>query len=49
MIPHRLKARLSKDRPLTAITLRIPADVDEWLKTIALHERFLGYHALLKV
>ena len=48
MIPHRLTARLNKDRPLTSLTLRIVADVDESLKTIALHEGFWGYQALLK-
>jgi hypothetical protein len=48
MILHRLKARLSKDRPRTLITLRIAADVDESLKTMALHEGFCGYQALLK-
>ena len=48
MIPHRLKARLSKDWPLTSSTLRITADVVESLKTSAPHEGFLGYQALFK-
>ncbi len=48
MIPNRLKTRLRKDRPMTSITLRIPADVVESLKTIAPHKGFSGYQALLK-
>lgn len=48
MIPNRLKARLSKARPMTSITLRIPVDVVESLKTIAPHKGFSGYQALLK-
>ena len=48
MIPHCLKTRLSKDRPLTLITLRIPADVGESLKTATPHKGFSGYQALLK-
>lgn len=48
MIPERLKTRLSKNRPMTAITLRIPVDVVESLKTIAPHRGFSGYQALLK-
>lgn len=48
MIPNRLKARLKKDRPMTYITLRIPEDVVESIKTIAPHKGFSGYQALLK-
>jgi hypothetical protein len=48
MIPHRLKARLSKDRPLTSLTLRSPADVGETLQTSAPPGGFWGYQALLK-
>jgi hypothetical protein len=48
MIPNRLKTRLSKKRPMTSITLRIPADVVESLKIIAPHKGFSGYQALLK-
>lgn len=48
MIPSRLKARLTKDRVMTSITLRIPEDVVESLKTIAPHKGFSGYQALLK-
>ena len=48
MIPSRLKDRLKKDRAMTSITLRIPEDVVESLKTIAPHKGFSGYQALLK-
>jgi len=48
MIPSRLKARLKKDRAMTSITLRIPEDVVESLKSIAPHKGFSGYQALLK-
>jgi hypothetical protein len=43
-----VKARLTKDRPMTSITLRIPQDVVESLKQIAPHKGFSGYQALLK-
>ena len=36
MLSERLKSRLGKDRPMTSITLRIPVDVVESMKTIAL-------------
>ena len=48
MIPDKLKIRLKKDRPMTSITLRIPVDVVESLKTIAPKKGFSGYQALLK-
>jgi hypothetical protein len=48
MIPERLKKRLQKDRPMTAITLRIPKDVVDSLKAIAPLKGFSGYQALLK-
>lgn len=47
-IPDRIKTRLNKDRPMTSITLRIPADVVESLKEIAPLRGFSGYQALLK-
>ena len=47
-IPDRIKARLSKDRPMTSITLRIPVDAVESLKEIAPLRGFSGYQALLK-
>ena len=48
MITERLKNRLRKDRPMTSITLRIPVDVVESMKTIAPSKGFSGYQALLK-
>ena len=48
MITERLKNRLMKDRPMTSITLRIPVDVVESMKTIAPCKGFSGYQALLK-
>lgn len=47
-IPDRIKTRLTKDRAMTSITLRIPADVVESLKEIAPLKGFSGYQALLK-
>jgi hypothetical protein len=47
-IPDRIKARLTKDRPMTTITLRIPVDVVESLKEVAPQKGFSGYQALLK-
>ena len=47
-ITDTLKLRLVKDRPMTSITLRIPVDVVESLKTIAPKRGFGGYQALLK-
>lgn len=43
-----IKARLTKDRAMTSITLRIPEDVVASLKQIAPHKGFSGYQALLK-
>lgn len=48
MIPDLLKTRLTKDRPMTSITLRIPVDVVESMKEIAPQRGFSGYQALLK-
>jgi hypothetical protein len=48
MIPEKLKARLKKDRPMTTITLRVPVDVVDSLKTIAPHKGMSGYQALVK-
>lgn len=48
MLTDRLKKRLTKDRPMTSITLRIPVDVVESMKEIALKRGFSGYQALLK-
>ncbi len=48
MIPEKLKARFNKEREMTAITLRMPVDVVESLKTIAPLKGMSGYQALLK-
>src|SRR5258705_48606 len=48
MINERLKKRLKKDRPSTTITMRIPADVVESLKTVAPMRGFTAYQTLLK-
>lgn len=49
MIPDKLKARMTKDREMTTITLRVPLDVVESLKTLAPLKGMSGYQALLKV
>lgn len=48
MRSEQLKARLSKDRPMTSITIRIPVDVVESMKAIAPHKGLSGYQSLLK-
>ncbi len=48
MLNETLKTRLSKVRPVTSITLRIPVDVVESLKAIAPHKGYSGYQTLLK-
>jgi hypothetical protein len=48
MINERLRKRLKKDRPTTTITMRIPVDVVESLKTIAPARGFTAYQTLLK-
>jgi hypothetical protein len=48
MISDALKARLTRDRPMTSITMRIPVDVVESLKALALHKGFSGYQGLVK-
>lgn len=48
-IPDLIKTRLSKDRPMTSITLRIPVDVVESMKAIAPKRGFSGYQTLLKL
>ncbi len=48
MMPDKIKARLSKDRPSKSITIRIPVDLVESMKEIAPHRGFSGYQALLK-
>ena len=48
MRSERLQRRLSKNRPMTSITLRIPVDVVDSLKEIAPLRGFSGYQTLLK-
>ena len=48
MLTERLKTRLTKNRPMTSITLRIPVDVVDSLKKIAPLRGFSGYQTLLK-
>lgn len=48
MLNERLRKRLRKDRPNTTITMRIPVDVVESLKSIAPTRGFSGYQTLLK-
>src|SRR5689334_17003978 len=48
MINERLKKRLNRDRPSTTITMRVPVDVVESLKSIAPRRGFTGYQTLLK-
>lgn len=45
---EQLKQRLSKDRPMTTITVRMPVDVIDDLKRIAPILGFGGYQGLLK-
>ena len=47
-ISERIKIRLAKDRPMTSITLRIPVDVVDSMKSIAPKRGFAGYQTLLK-
>lgn len=48
MLNERLRKRLKKDRPNTTITMRIPVDVVESLKSIAPTRGFSGYQTLVK-
>jgi len=45
---NKLKERLSKDRPMTSITIRMPEDVIEDLKRVAPHRGFSGYQPLIR-
>ncbi len=49
MLTDKFKSRLRKDRPMTSITLRIPEDVVDSLKTIAPLKGMGGYQTLLKL
>ena len=48
MITERLRKRLKKDRPTTTISMRIPIDVLDSLKTIAPSRGFTAYQTLMK-
>ena len=43
-----LKKRISRNRPMTSVTLRMPEDVVEDLKRIAPHLGFSGYQPLIR-
>ncbi len=45
---EKLKKRLDRNRPMTAVTLRMPADVIEDLKRIAPLLGFSGYQPLIR-
>jgi len=45
---EKIRERLRKDRPLTAISLRMPEDVIEDLKEIAPSLGFSGYQSLIR-
>jgi hypothetical protein len=47
-VTERIKQRLSKDRPMTTISLRVPQDVIDDLKEIAPTLGFSGYQPLMK-
>ncbi|MCP4698686.1 MAG: hypothetical protein GY862_17815 [Gammaproteobacteria bacterium] len=44
----KLRARLKKDRPMTMISLRVPEDVLEDLKSVAPRLGFSGYQPLIR-
>ncbi len=46
---NRIKERLTKDRPMTSITVRMPLDVIESMKRIAPQRGLRGYQTLLKL
>jgi len=48
MLKETLKKRLDRKRPMTSITLRIPVDAVESMKSIAPQKGFSGYQTLLK-
>lgn len=48
MISDRIQQRLRKDRPMTAITLRVPQGVVDDLKTMAPVLGFSGYQPLIR-
>jgi len=48
MIHERIKKRLKKNRPMTSITLRVPAGVVDDLKAMAPELGFSGYQPLIR-
>jgi hypothetical protein len=44
----KLRERLRKDRPMTAVTLRMPEDVIDDLKNVAERLGFSGYQPLIR-
>jgi hypothetical protein len=48
MISEKLKDRMTHDRVMTSITLRVPVDVVDSLKAIAPLKGMSGYQTLLK-
>lgn len=48
MLNKKLRLRLRMGRPITTITMKIPADVLESLRAIARSRGFSGYQTLLK-
>jgi hypothetical protein len=47
-LPERILRRLRKDRPMTAVTLRMPVDVVDDLKDVAPMLGFSGYQPLMR-
>jgi len=45
---ERIQKRLSTDRPMTTISIRMPEDVIEDLKLVAPSLGFSGYHPLIR-
>lgn len=48
MIDNRIKKRLIKDRPMASVTLRMPKNVVDDLKTMAPELGFSGYQPLIR-
>ena len=48
MNPNSLRKRLRRDRPMASVTIRMPEDVVEDLKTIAPQLGFSGYQPLIR-
>lgn len=48
MKTSKLRVRLQKNRPMTTITMRIPADIVEDLKRVAPERGFSGYQPLIR-